>query len=186
MRQRQRGCGRSLGRGIEPWGTKVDELDVAPVLRREEEVLWLDIGVAEPLCVQQRDARRHVFEDGRGHRLRVGSELTEVVEELAAADKLHDDEKPRVYSVGAVVPCDVLGLAGGQDLDLRLDFIDVVLSLLKVDHLDRNDLAVARVAAAEDLAKGTLANALEAFVLFHGQCAGRRACDGGRAPRQEL
>jgi hypothetical protein len=51
--------------------------------------------------------------------------------------------------------------------DLLLDVLNLILGLLKINHFDGDSFARLSVVPAEHLAKGALANALDAFVI-HG------------------
>ena len=82
----------------------------------------------------------------------------------AAAHVLHDQPELAAFDIRPKVARHVRRVALRHHRDLLLDVLDLVLRLLEVDDLDGDCLARLAVAAAEDLAEGALADALEAVV----------------------
>ena len=98
----------------------------------------LDVAVDLALRVQVLQPHEHLVHDRRDVRLRQ-RHVPHQVEHRAAADILHDDPEARARDVRAVVTRDVRRVALRHDGDLLLDVVDLVLGLLEVNDLDRDD-----------------------------------------------
>jgi hypothetical protein len=142
---------RALGR--EP---KVD--DTNRLLAVEEQVLGLDVAVHNIVCVQVRDARHDLVEEAPPLILAQPPRLYNVLEELAAGGKLHDE----VDAVGGMddlpEPNHVRVFELLEDLDLAPDPLDVVRLLHPslLEHLDRHLLASELMRSLHYGAKGAL------------------------------
>ena len=80
--------------------------------RGQEDILGFDVGVAEPLSVQQRDRPPQLRQQPRGARLRPWAVRTNLIEQVAAVDELHHNVK--LTLVGVFVHVHELGDARVQ------------------------------------------------------------------------
>mmetsp|Transcript_74191 Transcript_74191/g.222975 ORF Transcript_74191/g.222975 Transcript_74191/m.222975 type:complete len:410 (-) Transcript_74191:185-1414(-) len=119
-----------------------------------QDVLRLDVAVADAVRVHVRDGGEELLHDGGGLRLCEHGPLRDVVHQLAAVDRLGDEQQPVVAPQAAVEGRDVWVVELGPDDGLRLALPQhPVRHRLQVDHLDRRVLTRRWVLRLKDRAK---------------------------------
>ena len=117
-----------------------------PVWLRQEEVLGLEIAMADPIQVQPRDALRELAHEARGLLLGVGPLRHEPLEELAARHKLHHDY-PLTLRLEEIAQSDHVLMRAHHALDGDLAPDGARVGATLRNRLDRDGLAALAVYA---------------------------------------
>lgn len=134
---------------------KINDLDL--VIRRNHDVLGLDVPVDDALGVYVVQGTEELFHIVRSHVLRENLVLlrSDLFKKFAAANELHDEVDVLLVDVGLIVAHNVRMVQLGQDFYFLLDGIQMIIQLRLVHHLDRHDvLLVVLVEGLEDFSEG--------------------------------